>query len=65
MKNTVRNATKRRREVLAAGGRRLELLLQPEAAQALERVQNETGETALDAVSRLLLAELKRLRENA
>lgn len=56
-----RNAAERRKRVIAEGGRRVELLLLPDAARALERLERITGDTATAVVSGLLLKDEARL----
>jgi len=48
-------ANRRAEEVIAAGGWRLRLLLQPDAAKALREEMQRTGETATAIISELLL----------
>mgnify|MGYP000881387764 CR=1 FL=1 len=48
-------ADRRAEEVIAAGGWRLRLLLQPDAAQALRDEMTRTGETATAIIGRLLI----------
>lgn len=50
-----KNAKDRRRRILAEGGRRVELLLLPDAAHALERLEATTGDNATAVISGLLL----------
>jgi hypothetical protein len=57
-----RNAQARRDRVLGEGGRRLELLLQPDAAQALIDLEQKTGGNATQVISGLLLRSAKRRR---
>ncbi len=47
-------ADRRAEEVITAGGWRLRLLLQPDAAQALRDEMTRTGETATSVISRML-----------
>lgn len=49
-----RNARERRTRVVKDGGRRLELLLESDAAASLEAIQRETGESATSVIARLL-----------
>lgn len=49
-------SARRGKAVQAAGGRRLYLILQPDAACALKKRMAETGETATAVISRLLTA---------
>lgn len=48
-------ANRRAEEIIAAGGWRLRLLLQPDAAQSLRDEMHLTGETATAIISKLLL----------
>lgn len=57
-----RNARERRDRILSEGGRRVELLLLPEAAEALTDLEAAKGETVTAIVSRLLLRAAKRAR---
>lgn len=57
-----RNAKERRERVLADGGRRLELLLPPEAAKALAKLEHTTGDPAVAIVTGLLLQAANRRR---
>lgn len=57
-----RLARERRERVLADGGRRLELLLLPDAAKALGTLERDTGETATTVISDLLLQAANRRR---
>lgn len=50
-------AAQRGKDVQAAGGRRMYLILQPDAAAALKLQMAETGETATAVISRLLLSD--------
>lgn len=50
-------AARRRQEVVEKGGRLIQLLLQPDAAKALDTITKRTGESATDTVSRLLIEE--------
>lgn len=50
-----RNAREYRERVLAEGGRRIELLLPPEAAKALAKLERTTGDPAVAVVTGLLL----------
>lgn len=62
METRRRHAKERRTRVLNEGGRRLELLLEADAAQALDDLRQANGETATAVVSRLLL-QAARARE--
>lgn len=57
-----RHAKERRTRVLKEGGRRLELLLEADAAQALDDLQHVFGDTATGVVARLLLQAAPRRR---
>lgn len=54
-----RIAKDRHDRVIAAGGRSLCLLLQPEATEALAGIMRRDGETATAVISRLLIRENK------
>lgn len=55
---TVR-AQRRLERVLTAGGRRLEILLDADASQALDRLMASTGKTARAVLSSLLIGAAK------
>lgn len=55
-----KNAKERRKRVLAEGGRRVELLLEPDAAKALNKLESTTGDSATAVVSGLLLQATSR-----
>lgn len=57
-----KNARERRTRVLAEGGRRIEVLLLPDAAQALERLERAREETATAIISALLLQAARKSR---
>lgn len=57
-----RHAKERRTRVLKEGGRRLELLLEADAAQALDELLQARGETATAVISRLVLQAARRRR---
>lgn len=48
-------ANRRAEEIIGAGGWRLRLLLQPDAAQSLRDEMQRTGETATAIISKLIL----------
>lgn len=50
-------AARRRADVVKNGGRLLQLLLQPDAAEALESITKKTSESATSIISRLLIDE--------
>lgn len=49
---------KARQRFISQGGRRLDLRLSPEAAQALDRLTAETGESATALINRLLIESI-------
>jgi len=57
-----KNAKERRSRVLAEGGRRLELLLPPDAAEILARLEARDGATATAIIIGLLLQAESRRR---
>lgn len=57
-----RNAAARRTRILEEGGRRLELLLEGPAAEALDRLMALDGADATKVVSGLLLRSARRRR---
>lgn len=57
-----KNASARRTRVLEEGGRRIELLLLPDAAKALTTLERESGEPATTVISGLLLQAANRRR---
>lgn len=50
-----RNAKERRARVQGDGGRRVDLLLPPDAAEALARLEATTGDSATAVITGLLL----------
>ncbi len=50
-----RNAQKRRDSTVSDGGRRLEILLQPDAAKALARLMEQRQASATSVIGSLLL----------
>lgn len=57
-----KNAREHRTRVVGEGGRRLELLLQPDAAKALDQLQEAGGGSATAVISGLLLQAVKAKR---
>jgi hypothetical protein len=55
-----KNARERRARILKEGGRRVELLLPVDAAKALTKLEETTGDTATAVISGLLLQARKR-----
>jgi hypothetical protein len=57
-----RNAAVRRERIIEEGGRRLEILIEADAAQALEHLEHATGDNATGVISKLLLRSAARRR---
>lgn len=57
-----RNAREQRTRIVDEGGRRLELLLDADAAKALAQLQGAGGVSARTVISRLLLQAVKNAR---
>lgn len=59
-----KNARERRDRVLADGGRRLELLLLPDAAKALTKLERDRHEAATVIIAELLIGAANRKRRS-
>lgn len=57
-----KNARDRRERVLAEGGRRIEVLLLPDAAAALTALEEGSGDTATTIITGLLIRATNRKR---
>jgi len=56
----VRNAANRRQLILATGGRRVDLLLEGVAAEALSQLETQDSRSATEIISALIIRERAR-----